>query len=273
MTLSLCTALKVPHWWLLPTPLAVWKANLGVDFLCSVLFCLNSIPKWDSTCWPSPVSRERSCSWFRRYLLSVKNLSVVKSEREFHWGFCNYIFLIWYILSIYCVKPETSYLVLIYRGLMENRNIPFWRGRVILQGGVVHLLNQSESLEQFGFFCCFIVVWVFVLFLFFFFPSTALPCSERKTLEGRILDIHSLEEQEGWEGRVDGLTDATVLHSLNLGMVQTGKAVPGMVLYIHAGFCPLQYQNLSKALRLLLYPVPSHLQSHHPTRHLEWGRK
>lgn len=45
VTLSLCTAVRVPHWWLLPTPLAVWKTNLAVDFLCSVLFCLNSIPK------------------------------------------------------------------------------------------------------------------------------------------------------------------------------------------------------------------------------------
>lgn len=45
VTLSLCTAMRVPHWWLLPTPLAVWKTNLGVDFLCSILFCLNSIPK------------------------------------------------------------------------------------------------------------------------------------------------------------------------------------------------------------------------------------
>lgn len=45
VTLSLRTALRVPQQWLLPTALAVWKMNLGVDFLCSILFCLNSIPK------------------------------------------------------------------------------------------------------------------------------------------------------------------------------------------------------------------------------------
>lgn len=40
-----CAAVRVPQRWLLPTALAVWKANLGVDDLCSILFCLNSIPK------------------------------------------------------------------------------------------------------------------------------------------------------------------------------------------------------------------------------------
>lgn len=43
--LSLCTAVGVPQRWWLPTALAVWKTNLGVDFSCSILFCLNSIPK------------------------------------------------------------------------------------------------------------------------------------------------------------------------------------------------------------------------------------
>lgn len=143
----------------------------------------------DSTCWPSPVSREGSCSWFRRYLLSVKNLSVVQSEREFHWGFCNYIFLIWYILSIYCVKSETSCLVLIYRGYRKRKH-PFWKDRFILQGEVAHLLNQSASMEQpvsFFFslflfvFCCCLIFVVFVLisdFCVCFSSPHTLPCSE-----------------------------------------------------------------------------------------------
>lgn len=182
----------------------------------------------DSTCWPSPVSREGSCSWFRRYLLSVKNLSAVQSEREFHWGFCNYIFLIWYILSIYCVKSETSCLVLIYRGYRKRKH-PFWKDRFILQGEVAHLLNQSASMEQpisffFFFFSvyfclCFVVVWFLwclfwlVIFVCVFLPPT--PCLVQKGgSEG------SCHHPLLWGGRcggqdVDGSSDATVLSSLN----------------------------------------------------------
>lgn len=142
------------------------------------------------------MSREGNCSWFRRYLLSVKNLSVVRSEREFHWGFCNYIFLIWYSLSIYCVKSETSCLVLIYRGYQKRKH-PFWRDRFILQGEVAHLLNQSASMEQpisFFFklifclcfiFCCLFFCGVLLILIsdfsvcgFSFTPPPTLPCSE-----------------------------------------------------------------------------------------------
>lgn len=82
------------------------------------------------------------------------------------------------------------------------------------------MLNQSASLEQSGFFC--------VLFLFL-----PLLCPVQKGKGRREDSCHhqlSLRREWGGGGRVDGLTDATVLNSLNLGMIKTGKSVPRQVL-------------------------------------------
>lgn len=89
------------------------------------------------------------------------------------------------------------------------------------------MLNQSASLEQSGFFCLFVC--------FFFFSFSHCPALFRKEkVEGSVLAIiHSFEERGGSGGRVDGLTDATVLNSLNSGLIKTGNAVPRQVLCLY----------------------------------------
>lgn len=221
------------------------------------------------------MSREGSCSWFRRYLLSVKNLSVVRSEREFHWGFCNYIFLIWYILSIYCVKSETSCLVLIYRGYQKRKH-PFWRDRFIPQGEVAHLLNQSASMEQpisfflvyfclcFVLFCCGVFnfdQWFFCV-CFCFAPHPAL----LRRVEVRGSCHHPLL----WGGRCGGqggMVQQMPLYWTALAWAeQAGRAVPRDVLSLY--LCKLLCFALPETVKHYSYCftfVPSHLQLLHPT--------
>lgn len=56
--------------------------------------------------------------------------------------------------------------------------------------------------------------------------------------------MYSSEERGAWGDRVDGLTDAVVLSSFNLGMIKTGKAVPRQVLYLY--MCKVLWPALSE---------------------------
>lgn len=110
-----------------------------------------------------------------------------------------------------------------------------------LEGKVYSTRESCPSLKL----SSFLFVLLFDFFFFFLSFSHCPALFRKEKVEGRILAImNSSEERGAWGDRVDGLTDAAVLNSHNLGMIKTDKAVPRQVLRLY--FCKVLWPALSE---------------------------